>query len=187
MVCSTPTCGEGVVYSTPTCGGEVVCSATNGRGEVVCSAQSREEEGDRENPLSCSPPICEGNKKKRSADHNNRDRQVLNTRESKYYHLCGWCNAQPKEHSQQSKHLCCAPTGTQCPDLSSFKLATGSLWQPEDAMSSDSDNLKVSSLLNFRNTSKKKKRRGTCTFPLVCNPKKVNFNHQMMARLNDSW
>ena len=58
--------------------------------------------GDEDNPLSCYPPICDGKKRRRSAEHNNRDRLVLNTKETDYYHLCGWCNAWPKEHSEQS-------------------------------------------------------------------------------------
>ena len=54
-----------------------------------------------------------------------------------------------------------------------------------DAMSSDSVNRNVSSLLSIRNTSKKKKRRGTGDFPLVGKPRQVKFDHQLMAKLDD--
>ena len=52
-------------------------------------------------------------------------------------------------------------------------------------MSSDSVNRNASSLLSIRNTSKKKKRRGTGDFPLVGKPRQVKFDHQLMAILDD--
>ena len=68
VVCSAPTFGGEVVFSAPTCGGEVVCSAQTCGGEVVGPAPSRGEKGDRDNTLSCSPPICEVKKRKRSTE-----------------------------------------------------------------------------------------------------------------------
>ena len=137
-----PTIWEGEVYSTLSCRGEAVCLASICEGGVVCpDLFSGGEEV-------CPAPSCEGgvacpattqrtNSRKRTADHSRDGRQVRNTPDSLYYKLCGWCTAKPKDHRQPSIQMCCAPTGTQCPDLSSYKAATEIWWQPEDAMLSN--------------------------------------------------
>ena len=145
---------ESVVCPDQTSVGEVVCPGPSCGGGVVSPAPTRR-------------------KRKKTKKHTRGDRQVLNTLESSYYQLCGWCNAQPKEHSQQSIQLCCSPTGTQCPDLSSYKAATGNWWQSEDAMSSNSVGV----------SSKKSKRINA--FPLVGKQKQVNFDHQQMATFDE--
>ena len=81
--------------------------------------------------------------------------------------------SQAQGHSQPFIQLRCAPKGTECPDLSSYKAATEIWWRSEDAMHS-----------NTRRLSDRKKMR-IPAFPLVGRPAQVSFYHQKLARLEN--
>ena len=73
-------------------------------------------------------------KRKRTTEHSRTGRQVRNNPDHLYYKLYSWYIAKHRDHSQPSVQLCSAPTGTKCPDLSSYKAAPEIWWRPEDAM-----------------------------------------------------
>ena len=123
-------------------------------------------------PMSQSPPRSSGRgseetvsmprKRKKPKDHNKEGRQL-------YYKRCSWCTARPRDHSQ----LCCAPTGTECPDLSSYQAATEIWWRSENALHSNTS----------RHSGRRKKK--TRSFPLAGRPRQVSFDHQKMPRLEE--
>ena len=67
--------------------------------------------------------------------------------------------------------MCCAPAGTECPDLNSYKTATEVWWQSKAARVSN------------KNHPTSKKKRKSPSFPLVGEPKKASFDRQKMKKL----
>ena len=72
----------------------------------------------------CPAPPNEKKSKKKSSHYSSKGINVRKCQVQLYNERYSWCTAEPREHTQQSTQLCCAPAGTECPDLNSYKTAT---------------------------------------------------------------
>ena len=78
--------------------------------------------------------VSKPGKRKNPKNHIKEGRQVRTSENRLYYSRCSWCTAKPRVLRYMSVQLCCAPTSTECPDMSSYKAATEVWWRSEDAI-----------------------------------------------------